>query len=191
VFWVFGVLGQVRWPIGSVCFWGFGVFLGLFGEFGEVWGVLGLFWGGLGGMAYCVCCGVLGFIFLCFWGFGAYLSFIGVIEMGSLGFIFGVLGVFLGFFGEFWGVGGGCLFIFFGFGNVFCVVCCVLCVCNLFYFSIVVLLFGLLVFCKCVLVFWFLGGSVRLRRFWGPKSHAKEHDTDRNLTRYRAGGCVV
>jgi len=52
---VFGVLGHVRWPIGSVCFWGFGVFLGLFGAFwgdlGRFGGVLGVFWGGLGGMA--------------------------------------------------------------------------------------------------------------------------------------------
>jgi len=55
MFGVFGVLGHVRWPIGSECFWGFGVFLGLFGAFwgdlGRFGGVLGGFWGGLGGMA--------------------------------------------------------------------------------------------------------------------------------------------
>jgi len=37
-------------------------------------------------------------------------------------------------------------------------------------------------------VFGVPGKSVRLQRFWGPKSRAKEHDTDRNLTRYRVGG---
>jgi len=107
--------------------------------------------------------------------------------MGSLGLFLGLFGGFGGVFGEFWG-----LFVYFLCVLGMCFVLCGVCVsvCDLF-----VLLFSLMFFrsfsCLRTSALWFLGGLVRLRRFWGPKSRAKEHDTNRNLTRYRVGGCVA
>jgi len=87
----------------------------------------------------------VGGLFFCVFGvLGACLSAIGVIEMGSLGVIFGVFGVFWGGFGGFWGVI--CLF-FVCFGNVFCVLCVwgvCMCVCTFSLRSICHLLFSIL-----------------------------------------------
>jgi len=130
--------------------------------------------------------GVFGGFRVYFFGFlgfgGACLSAIGVIEMGSLG-------LFLGLFGGFGGVFG-------GFGGLFVYFLCVLGMC-----FVRVCVFLSYSFFRSVFLFrcslntctslGFLGGLVRLRRFWGPKSRAKEHDTNRNLTRYRVGGCVA
>jgi len=110
--------------------------------------------------------------------------------MGSLGLFLGFWGG--GFWGGFGGFGG--LFVyFFGFENVFCVF--VFGVCGVCVYKCV--LFIHLRYVHCLLIYFTLnmfgvpGGLVRLRRFWGPKSRAKEHDTNRNLTRYRVGGCVA
>jgi len=109
-------------------------------------------------------CGGLGFIFLEMWGFGVY--FLCVLYFVCL--------CFLCF--NFWV----CVFVCVG---------CVVCVCKHDLLSssfrgVVGLFYSLITFTS----FGVPGKSVRLRRFWGPKSRAKEHDTDRNLTRYRVGG---
>jgi len=112
---------------------------------------------------FCVSCFCV-FVFLGMWGFGVYFFWVCVF----FGFVFCVV----------FGVCVLCL------GCVACIVCVS--------FHTFIIGFRLLLFGCTLNMFWgSWGGRCDFGDFGGPKSHAKEHDTDRNLTRYRVGGCDV
>jgi len=73
----FGVLGHVRWPIGSVCFWGFwgvfGTFWGFLGSFEEFWGCFGGVLGRFRGYGLVGVFGGFGVYFFGFLGFGGHV----------------------------------------------------------------------------------------------------------------------
>jgi len=126
---------------------------------------------------------VLCFCFLCFKILGLCFFW----GCGGLGFIFGDVGV--------WGL----FFV--------CFVLCVFCILCVFFGFVFLCVWGVWGVCVTISLYslctyqvypattftslWFLASLCDFGDFGGPKSRAKEHDTDRNLTRYRVGGCDV